>query len=231
MAFVPPKLPSVHRAGAPFFLGSLALAVLALAFGLEGLGLALLLLTLYIVYFFRDPDRTTPEGSGFLVSAADGIVTSIAEIAPPAELGMGDEPRLRISTFLSVFDVHVNRNPASGTVSRLVYVPGKFLNATLDKSSEENERQLVRIDMDDGRAVAFVQIAGLIARRIVCQLEEGGRVEAGARMGLIRFGSRVDVWCPPGMRAMVIEGQRVIGGESVLAADAPLTPPERGRRS
>lgn len=231
MAFVPPTLPSVHRAGAPFFLGSLALAVLALAFGLGGLGIALLLLTLYIVYFFRDPDRTTPDGDGFLVSAADGIVTSIAEAVPPAELGMGDEPRLRISTFLSVFDVHVNRNPASGTVSRLVYVPGKFLNATLDKSSEDNERQLVRIDMANGRSLAFVQIAGLIARRIVCDLAEGDRVEAGARMGLIRFGSRVDVWCPPGMRAMVLEGQRVTGGETAIAADGPLLSPERGHRS
>lgn len=231
MAFVPPKLPSVHRAGAPFFLGSLALAVLALAFGLDGLGIALLLLTLYIVFFFRDPDRTTPGGDGFLVSAADGIVTSIAEAVPPAELGMGDTPRLRISTFLSVFDVHVNRNPASGKVSRLVYVPGKFLNATLDKSSEENERQLVRIDMADGRAVAFVQIAGLIARRIICEIAEGETVEAGARMGLIRFGSRVDVWCPPGMRAMVLEGQRVTGGETAIAADGPLAPPLPGHRS
>lgn len=230
MAFVPPKLPSVHRAGAPFFISVFTLAVLAFAFGLGTLGTLALLLTLYIVYFFRDPERTTPAGDGFLVSAADGIVTSIDETAPPAELEMGDAPRLRISVFLSVFDVHVNRNPVSGRVARLVYVPGKFLNATLDKSSEENERQLVRIDMADGRAVAFVQIAGLIARRIVCQLAEGESVEAGARMGLIRFGSRVDVWCPPGMRAMVLEGQRVIGGETVIAADGPLDSPRPGMR-
>ncbi|RMD86488.1 MAG: phosphatidylserine decarboxylase [Alphaproteobacteria bacterium] len=230
MATRPPILPRVHRAGMPFVLASFALAILCLVLSLETLGWLLLALTLYILYFFRDPARTTPLHEAALVSPADGIVTRIDEVVPPEELEMGTTPRTRISIFLSVFDVHVNRAPCDGRVERLVYVPGRFLNATLDKASEENERQLIRLVRDDGGDLAVVQIAGLIARRIVCDLREGGRVEAGARIGIIRFGSRVDVYCPPGMAPMVLEGQRMVGGETVIAAAAPLAAPETGRR-
>ena len=176
-----------------------------------------LIATLWCVYFFRDPPRVTPVRKGLAISPADGRVTMIVPAVPPPELEMGSEPLLRISIFLNVFNVHVNRVPCSGLVMKAAYHPGLFLNASLDKASEQNERSAVRLKMDDGREIAFVQIAGLVARRIICNLKEGQRVEAGERYGLIRFGSRCDVFLPAGVQPLVAIGQTAIGGETVLA--------------
>ncbi len=173
--------------------------------------------TAWVVYFFRDPERVTPARAGLIVSPADGRVQPILRAAPPAELGMGSEPLTRISIFLNVFDVHVNRVPADGEVVALNYRPGKFINAALDKASEDNERMSVRMRTADGREIAFVQIAGLVARRIVCDLKPGQPVLAGQRFGLIRFGSRVDVYLPDGVAPLVVAGQRAVAGETVLA--------------
>jgi phosphatidylserine decarboxylase len=165
-----------------------------------------------------------PLRPGLLVSPADGRIQAIETVPPLAELDMGDQPLCRVSIFLDVFDVHVNRVAAEGVVARLTYRPGKFLNAALDKASEENERQSVAIDLEDGRRIGMVQIAGLVARRIVCQLKEGQRVERGERFGLIRFGSRTDLFLPPGAQPLVAVGQRAVGGETVicdLASDEP----------
>jgi len=156
-----------------------------------------------------------------VLSPADGIVQAIVEAAPPVELGMGTDPVTRISIFLNVFDVHVNRVPADGTVTRVVYHPGKFLNASLDKASEENERMAVGLRLADDRMLAFVQIAGLVARRIKCDLAEGQYVTAGERYGIIRFGSRADLYLPAGVAPLVAVWQRMIGGETVLAELAP----------
>ena len=175
------------------------------------------LVTAWIAYFFRDPPRVTPLRDGLVVSPADGRVCAIDNVRPPAELGLGDEPRLRISIFLSIFDVHINRSPVAGRIVRSIYVPGSFLNAALDKASEENERRSLVIALRDGSEIAVVQIAGLIARRIVTFLREGDSVSVGERYGLIRFGSRVDTYLPPGRGALVAVGQRAVGGETVLA--------------
>ncbi len=210
--------PRLHPEGQPFVLIGLLLTIAGFVFLPESVGWLLLIATGFVVFFFRHPPRTTPLLADALVSAADGIVTGIEEVPPPPELSMGDEPRMRISVFLSVFDVHVNRVPADGVVRQAVYVPGKFLNAALDKASEDNERQLLRIERADGSDFAVVQIAGLIARRIVCDVAPGDEVAAGAPFGIIRFGSRVDVYCPAGFRPWVVEGQRVVGGETILAA-------------
>ena len=186
-------------------------------------------LTVYVAYFFRDPDRVTPLRDGLVVSPADGRISSIDTVRPPAELGLGETPRQRISIFLSVLDVHINRAPVAGRISRSVYVPGAFLNAALDKASEENERRSIVISTPAGQDVACVQIAGLIARRIVTFAKEGATVGMGERFGLIRFGSRVDVFLPPGHGCLVAVGQRAIGGETVLA-DLKSTEPEREAR-
>lgn len=175
------------------------------------------LLTAWCVYFFRNPDRVTPARQGLVVSPADGVVQLIQRAAPPAELGMGDAPLTRVSIFMNVFNVHVNRVPADGTVMKLSYRPGKFFNASLDKASEHNERQSVRMQLADGRDIAFVQIAGLVARRILCRLQEGQAVNAGERFGMIRFGSRVDVYLPDGVAPLVSLGQLAVAGETVLA--------------
>ncbi len=221
----------VHREGIPFVLIAFGLAALSMLFISSTLGWILIVVGLYMIYFFRDPVRVTPVLDNALISPADGIVSDIEEVVPPAELEMGDDERVRISIFLSVLNVHVNRVPCDGTISKLVYVPGKFLNATLDKSSEENERQLVRMERTDGRSLAFVQIAGLIARRIVCKLSDGETVEAGERFGIIRFGSRMDVYCPKGMKPTIAEGQTVAGGETIIASDIPFTFGEPQTRS
>ncbi len=176
-----------------------------------------LVLTVWCVYFFRNPDRVTPSRGGLVISPADGVVQMIVDRPPPAELGMPDTSVVRISVFMNVFDCHVNRIPCNGRVGRLCYIPGRFVNAALDKASEDNERQLIRVDTDDGRHVAAVQIAGLVARRIVCYLEEAQLVAAGERFGLIRFGSRVDVYLPPDVMPMAVVGQRCVAGETVLA--------------
>ncbi|NYZ11901.1 phosphatidylserine decarboxylase [Azospirillum sp. RWY-5-1] len=207
----------IHRAGWPFVAG---FAVVSLVLGLavaEPLGWIGLVVTAWCVYFFRDPERTTPVRDGLMVSPADGRVIMIVPAVPPPELEMGDRPLTRISIFLNVFNVHVNRVPAEGTVVKTEYRPGKFFNAALDKASAENERMAIRHRLPDGREIAYVQIAGLVARRIICTLAPGVPVRAGERMGLIRFGSRTDVYLPDGVQPLVCVGQTMIGGETVLA--------------
>lgn len=175
------------------------------------------IVTGWCVYFFRDPHRVTPMREGLIVSPADGVVQKIVKCTPPAELELGDGERTRISIFLNVFDVHVNRVPMEGSVSKMHYHAGKFLNAALDKASEDNERQSIKITTPDGLTLGVVQIAGLVARRILCDLKEGQPVKTGERFGIIRFGSRVDVYLPPDATPLVIVGQRAVGGETVLS--------------
>ncbi len=175
------------------------------------------ILTLWCVTFFRDPERAVPDEAGVLVSAADGTVSAISEAVPPQELAMGDTPVTRISIFLSVFNVHVNRLPEAGTIKRLVYVPGKYLDAADDMASEQNERQLILLETDTGEQIAVAQVAGLVARRIICTLKEGQQVARGERLGLIRFGSRTDIYLPAGYEPAVKLGQIMIGGETILA--------------
>jgi phosphatidylserine decarboxylase len=186
------------------------------------------LVTLWIIYFFRDPWRVTPIRPGLLVSPADGIVVSVASAKPPPEIAMVDTPVVRVGIFLNIFDVHVTRVPIEGRVTALRYTRGRFVNASLDKASEANERMAIRITPPAGPDVIFIQIAGLVARRIVCDLREGQQVAAGQRMGMIRFGSRVDVYCPPPYVTMVVAGQRVIGGETVLADRLAQEPAREG---
>jgi len=181
------------------------------------LGWVGVILTVWCVYFFRNPVRFTPDRPGAVISPADGIVQSIAPAIPPAELELGDAQRPRVSIFMNVFDVHVNRVPVDGVIDRSVYRAGKFLNAALDKASDENERQSLCMTTADGKTIAFVQIAGLVARRILCEVHEGQEVVAGERFGLIRFGSRVDVYLDHGMEILVSTGQRMVAGETVLS--------------
>lgn len=219
--------PAIHPEGRKFGLiaAGIALAVL-LILDWEIIGWPLLLLSFGVFAFFRDPERVVPQGDDVIVAPADGLVTLITQVPPPPELqgpdgaghaGLGAEPVTRVSIFMSVFDVHINRAPVGGTVRRVVYLPGKFLNADLDKASEENERQHILIERPDGRPIGFTQIAGLVARRIVPFVKPGDIVAAGQRIGLIRFGSRVDVYLPQGTDAKVLLGQTVIAGETVLA--------------
>jgi phosphatidylserine decarboxylase len=219
--------PRLAQEGWPFVVGALVVAVV-LGWLWTPLGWLGLVLTAWVAYFFRDPDRVTPTRLGLIVSPADGEVSLIANVPPPPELGMGAEPRPRVSIFLNIFDVHVNRVPADGTVAALDYRPGKFVNAALDKASEDNERMSVRLTMSDGRDIAFVQIAGLIARRIKCTLRNGQAVRAGERYGLIRFGSRLDVYLPAGVAPLVAVGQRAVAGETVLADTASGEGPRAG---
>ena len=211
------------------FVGIGVIATLILFVLWAPLGWIAAILTLYVAYFFRDPDRVTPLREGLVIAPADGRVSSIEKIVPPAELGLGDAERVRISIFLSVFDVHINRAPIAGRITRRMYVPGAFLNAALDKASEENERQALIIETAAGNEIAVVQIAGLIARRIVTFSREGDSVGTGQRFGLIRFGSRVDTYLPPGRTALVAVGQMAVGGETVLA-DLKSQEPEREAR-
>ncbi|MDG1437158.1 MAG: phosphatidylserine decarboxylase [Rickettsiaceae bacterium] len=173
--------------------------------------------TLWCAYFFRNPERMTPVGDNLVISAADGVISNISEVTPPAELDMGDKEMIRVSVFLNIFNVHIQRMPANGKILSLQYHPGKFFNASLDKASVYNERQSVLMETKNGTKLAFVQIAGLIARRIVCDLEEGQELDAGTRYGLIRFGSRVDIYLPLKTPLLVTEGQTCIGGETVIA--------------
>lgn len=206
----------MHREGRRFV--ALFAAVTVVLFLISApLGWAGVVLTAWCVYFFRDPTRHTPTRDGLIVSPGDGRVQAVVDAVPPAELEMGSEARPRISIFLNIFDVHVNRVPAEGVITKVHYHPGKFVNAALEKASEDNERQSVRMTTAEGKDIAFVQIAGLVARRIVCDLYEGREVKAGERYGLIRFGSRVDVYLDKGVAPLVVEGQRAIGGETVLA--------------
>ncbi len=173
--------------------------------------------TAWCAYFFRNPPRVTPIREGLIVSPADGVVQSIGKVVPPAELELGDAERTRISIFLNVFDVHVNRIPIAGSISKIHYKPGKFFNASLDKASEENEQNLIKITTPDDNTIGVVQIAGLVARRILCDLEEGQSVKTGECFGIIRFGSRTDIYLPQEATTLVMVGQRAIGGETVLA--------------
>lgn len=218
-------MPPIHRAGHPF-IGLFALATAATVallawqgqtFWLLPAAMVGLILTAWCTYFFRDPVRFTPQQPGLFVSPADGVVQAIVEGVPPAELQLGEASRQRVSIFLNVFNVHVNRIPIAGTISHLHYHPGKFLNASLDKASEENERQLVQITLADGQKIGVVQIAGLVARRILCHLKPGQQVRTGERFGLIRFGSRTDLYLPPGVQARVGVGQIMVGGETIIA--------------
>lgn len=199
------------------FVGIFALATLVLFLIWEPLGWIGVGLTFWCYTFFRDPRRTVPVGEGLVVSPADGIVSDLRLAVPPPELGLGEQALTRLSIFMSVFDVHVNRAPVTGRLEKMAYRKGKFLNASLDKASEENERNALLIRMDDGRAIVAVQIAGLVARRIVPFAAEGDRLVAGARMGLIRFGSRLDVYLPEGERFDVHPGQKMVAGETIIA--------------
>jgi phosphatidylserine decarboxylase len=190
----------------------------------EPLGWIGVILTIWCYYFFRDPKRSVPQNAGLLVSPADGVVSLIERAVPPEGLGFGPEPLLRVSVFMSVFNCHVNRAPIAGKVTAVVYRPGKFFNASLDKASEENERNALAIEMADGRSIAVVQIAGLVARRILCWTKPGDRLATGERFGLIRFGSRLDVYLPEGVEPQVALGQTMVAGETVIALigqDAP----------
>ena len=205
----------IHPEGYPF-IGGFALASLVLFWLWTPLGWLGTVLTLWCAYFFRDPPRVTPVGDGLVISPADGRVSLVVNAVPPPELSLGTKPLPRVSVFMSVFDCHVNRTPVSGRVERIVYTPGKFLNADLDKASEDNERNALVIAADAGR-VGVVQIAGLIARRIKCWTKEGQAMIAGERIGMIRFGSRVDVYLPAGTIPLVSEGQTSLAGETVIA--------------
>ena len=211
MVLAPP-----HRAGQPFIAGAAAVAVVGLfiGYGLFWLGLAA---ALFCLYFFRDPERVAPPRPGLVVAAADGRIVSVQMATPPTELGLGLAPRWRVATFLSVLNVHVNRAPADGTVTRIAYHAGSFLNAAVDKASDENERNALAIQLTDGRDLAVVQIAGLIARRILCDVRQGDTLRAGDRFGIIRFGSRTDIYLPVGVVPLVVVGQTMVGGETVIA--------------
>jgi phosphatidylserine decarboxylase len=216
------RWPSVHPEGRKFVVISAAVAIAFLFFISDEIGFPLIALTIWIAAFFRDPIRTTPKGEGLIIAPADGLVTMIANVPPPSELQGGEDGLetglvTRVSIFMSVFDVHINRTPIAGEIKRVVYIPGKFLNADLDKASEDNERQHILVEGRDGTRVAFTQIAGLVARRIVPWVRPGDHVATGQRVGLIRFGSRVDVYLPVGTAPQVILGQRTIAGETIVA--------------
>jgi phosphatidylserine decarboxylase len=215
------RWPSVHPEGYKFAAIAALVSLALFIFVAEWLGWIGVIITIWILAFFRDPIRTTPKDPKMIVAPADGLVTMIANVPPPRELvgdgGLGTEPVTRVSIFMSVFDVHINRSPIAGTISRVVYISGKFLSADLDKASEENERQHILVEGKDGMCIGFTQIAGLVARRIVPFVKPGDIIAGGQRVGLIRFGSRVDVYLPAGTGAQVLLGQRTIAGETVLA--------------
>jgi len=199
-----------------------AVTFLAALTGLAWLFWPMMVLTLWSIFFFRDPPRGVPQEDGLLIAPADGLVQMIAEAVPPIELGIGEQPLTRVSIFLSVFDVHINRAPCAGTVEVTAYRPGKFLTAAAEKASEDNERMAIALRRADGRVIGCVQIAGWVARRIVCYIRPGQVVAAGERFGHIRFGSRTDLYLPPGARLLVAVGQRMIGGETVMAELDPV---------
>ncbi|AIK96034.1 phosphatidylserine decarboxylase [Candidatus Odyssella acanthamoebae] len=205
----------IHKDGMKFVLIFAAISILLYSFS-HPLGVIGFILTAWCIYFFRIPKRVTPIRDGLIVSPADGIVSLIADVVPPKEYDIGTDPLTRVSIFLNVFDVHIQRTPIAGTVEKIIYHPGKFLNASLDKASEDNERQTIVINNGKFK-IACTQIAGLVARRILCQTSEGKVMNVGELYGLIRFGSRVDVYLPKGVAPLVIIGQRMIGGETILA--------------
>jgi len=224
------RFPSIHPEGRKYAVGVGAVALLVYWGASHFIGWLLIGLTIWVATFFRDPIRTTPRGDKFIVAPADGLIIMIAKVPPPPELrgtdGLEDGDYMRVSIFMSVFDVHINRAPIAGRVKRIAYVPGKFVNADLDKASEDNERQHLLIENTDGLKIGFTQIAGLVARRILAFVKEGDTVEAGQRVGLIRFGSRVDVYLPSSAAPRVVVGQRAIAGETILGIvglDIPVT--------
>jgi len=207
----------IHRAGRPF-IALFAICTVALGWAWLPLGFVGVVLTVWCICFFRDPDRVTPQGDGLVVSPADGVVQMVVDADPPEELRMESGAYTRIAIFMNVFDVHVNRAPVDGRIKRLAYRPGKFLNASFDKASEENERQALLFETSDGVEIGCVQIAGLVARRILCDVTSEQDLKTGERFGMIRFGSRVDVYVPKGTTIFAIEGQRAVAGETVLAS-------------
>ena len=211
----------VHPEGRKFIVIGAALTALFAWLAWETLAWPMAGVTIWIAAFFRDPTRVTPRGTDLIVAPADGLITLIATVPPPREMigegGLNPAPVVRVSIFMSVFDVHINRAPIPGRVTRVVYISGKFLNADLDKASEENERQHFLMEAPGGQRIGFTQIAGLVARRIVPFVKQGDIVAAGQRIGLIRFGSRVDVYLPVGTQPAVALGQRTIAGETVIA--------------
>jgi phosphatidylserine decarboxylase len=219
------QLVPIHPEGYPF-VGGIAFASIVLLWLWPPLGWLATLLTIWCAYFFRDPPRVTPVRDGIVVSPADGRVSQIVNAIPPKELELGERPLPRVSVFMSVFDCHINRSPVTGRIERIVYRAGKFLSADLDKASEDNERNAFVIAMPNGKRIAAVQIAGLVARRIVPFARDGEAVAAGQRIGMIRFGSRVDVYLPEGTRPLAAEGQTAIAGETVIA-DLALADPGR----
>ena len=214
------RWPSVHPEGRKYAVIAGGITLLLFLLVSQPLGWLGVGLTIWVCAFFRDPIRAVPQGEGLIVAPADGLITMIEPVVPPREMqgedGLGPEPLVRVSIFMSVFDVHINRSPIAGRVSRVVYIAGKFLNAALDKASEENERQHILVEGAGGLRIGFTQIAGLVARRIVPFVKAGDIVAAGQRVGLIRFGSRVDVYLPDGVEPQVALGQRSIAGETVL---------------
>ena len=208
---------TIHREGHKF-IG--VFAVVTFLFFLMGSNFLVtigIILTIWCVYFFRDPDRITPQKEGLIIAPADGVVQSVKDSVPPAELEMGTNTCTRVSIFMNVFDVHVNRVPVDGKVVSQAYTPGKYLNASLEKACEDNERHAILMETASGKNIAFVQIAGLVARRILCWAEDGNEMKAGERFGLIRFGSSVDVYLPKGVHSLVSVGQTAIAGETVIA--------------
>ena len=205
-----------HRAGLPFIASGLIIGALGMFLGgwLVWIGLAF---ALFCLYFFRDPERVSPGRSGSIVAPADGRVVLVGPAVPPEELGLGPATRWRVAIFLSVLDVHINRVPIDSVVTRVAYRHGAFVSASMDKASDSNERNAVALRLLDGRNMAVVQIAGLIARRIICSVREGDQVRTGDRFGLIRFGSRTDLYLPEGVTPLVSPGQYMIGGETVIA--------------
>ena len=223
-----PNLLSIIHSDGWKFISIFAAVAFILAMINPNLGWIGAVLTVWCMYFFRNPTRTVPLREGLIISPADGIVCLIVTAVPPAEFELGDAPRTRVSIFLNVFDVHVNRVPVAGTVHNVIYHEGQFLNASFDKASEKNERNTVIVDTINGERVAFAQIAGLIARRIRCDIAPQETVETGQVFGLIRFGSRMDVYLPEGAEPLVVEGQRMIAGETVLHDMNNQEPARRG---
>lgn len=215
------QFPTVHAEGRKFALIAGAVSLVFALLAWETLAWPMAGVTLWVLAFFRDPIRTVPQGDDLIVAPADGMVTLIQNVMPPREMagldGLGDSPLTRVSIFMSVFDVHINRTPIAGTIKNVIYISGKFLNADLDKASEDNERQHILVERGDGLRIGFTQIAGLVARRIVPFVKPGDMVAAGQRIGLIRFGSRVDVYLPTGTAPKVALGQRIVAGETVIA--------------
>jgi len=210
--FIKPMHPEGRKFVAIFAGITLVLFLIWVPLGWLGTGL-----TVWCYYFFRDPVRVTPAREGLMVSPADGVVSLLEPAVPPAELGLGDAPMTRVSVFMSVFNCHVNRLPLAGRITRIAYRPGKFLNASLDKASSDNERNGLAVETADGRRYGVVQIAGLVARRILCEVKEGQALMTGERFGLIRFGSRLDIYLPEGVNPLVCIGQTMIAGETVIA--------------